>query len=168
MSGKNAASGSYSQRTQTPQKPFSDDWFWDRISPEPNSGCWLWCGLTKPNGYGRGRSGSRDEYMHRWSYQRFVGPVPEQKFVLHRCDVKCCVNPDHLFVGTHIDNVQDAVSKRRYAHSERNGGGGRLLINDVLAIRSSSEKGSILADKYGVSDAIISLIRNRKRWLYAD
>jgi len=94
--------------------------FMDMVMPEPNSGCWLWTGYVDCSwGYGqvpfRGdKYGGRT--AHRVSYVLFVGAVPEGMLVLHKCDVRCCVNPDHLFVGTHRDNQQDKCRKGRHGN----------------------------------------------------
>lgn len=83
-----------------------------RITPT----CWLWEGGLYPNGYGRIRSGPAvlgEQLAHRVAYERFVGPIPDGLHICHRCDIKNCVRPDHLFAGTRKDNMQDAVQKGR-------------------------------------------------------
>lgn len=77
--------------------------------PEPNSGCWLWQGNTTKKGYGRLGGGQ----AHRMSWTAFRGTIPEGMCVLHRCDNRACVNPDHLWLGTQIDNINDCVNKGR-------------------------------------------------------
>lgn len=73
--------------------------------------CWLWqSGLTH-NGYARGCKGGRR--VHRVMYELFVAQIPKGMFVLHKCDVRHCVNPNHLFVGTAKDNTQDMIAKGR-------------------------------------------------------
>lgn len=81
--------------------------------PEPNSGCWLWTSSLSKNGYGKFSEGRRQISAHRFSYETFVGPIEGDKYILHRCDVRSCVNPDHLFVGTALDNTRDMISKGR-------------------------------------------------------
>lgn len=99
------------------------DWFWDRVSPEPNSGCWLWTGdYTSFHGYGlvsRKVDGRRvREAASRTAWRLFKGEIPQGLLVLHRCDVPACVNAPggHLFLGTQSDNIKDAYAKGR-AHS---------------------------------------------------
>ena len=89
--------------------------------PEPNSGCWLWLGAYGRNGYGtmgdaaqRRPSGSCTYYAHRLAYQAFVGPIPPNRHVMHKCDNRACVNPDHLSIGTAGDNIRDCVAKGRH------------------------------------------------------
>ena len=72
------------------------DRFLDGISPEPNTGCWLWEKGCYPNGYGQISRNKRKILVHRLSYEHFVGPIPEGLQLDHLCRVRCCANPDHL------------------------------------------------------------------------
>ena len=83
--------------------------FLAKFIPEPNSGCWLWHGAYVTMGYGW----FQNEMAHRASYMMHVGPIPKSLYVLHKCDVKECVNPEHLFVGTQKENLVDASRKGR-------------------------------------------------------
>lgn len=106
--------------------------FYARVSPEPNSGCWLWAGGYFVSGYGsfhdRHTAERRRWRAHRLSYVIHFGPiVPDELYVLHRCDTPGCVNPDHLFLGTQQDNIADCYSKGRAR--ERPRGVGALGLN---------------------------------------
>lgn len=83
-----------------------------RVSVQEN-GCWIWCGYKQTTGYGQvGFKGQR-LLTHRISYALHFGEAPSDLFVLHRCDNRPCVNPNHLFLGTHQDNTDDMVAKGR-------------------------------------------------------
>jgi hypothetical protein len=74
--------------------------------------CWIWDGATTKNGYGQFRYNDKTEYAHRVSYIINYGPISDDLLVLHRCDVKRCVNPKHLYLGTHTDNMKDRVTRQ--------------------------------------------------------
>jgi len=140
--------------------------------PEPNSGCWLWLGnrLTRGTwGYGlvNIRRGGRKTTTsaHRAAYELWVGPVPEGAKVLHRCDVTICVNPEHLFLGTQKDNVQDCMKKnRRATECGEDWPTSKLTWDQVEQIRISSDTVSDLARQFGVWPNNIKSIRNGTAW----
>jgi len=78
-----------------------------------NDGCWLWTGGITIWGYGQFWLSGREYGAHRISYSMHRGKIPKGKFVLHSCDVRNCVNPSHLFIGTQKQNVHDAFNKGR-------------------------------------------------------
>ena len=80
-----------------------------KISRVPESGCWIWTGSSDK--YGRIRFGTKWKKAHKISYMCYKGPVPDGVLVLHKCDVKLCVNPDHLYLGDMKDNARDTVDR---------------------------------------------------------
>jgi hypothetical protein len=88
-----------------------DDRFWQKVSPEPNSGCWLWTGADNGEGYGTiSVPGKRGHKAHRFAYELFVGPIPDGLQIDHLCRVRCCVNPAHLEAVTQKVNVQRGIA----------------------------------------------------------
>ncbi len=133
--------------------------------PEPNSGCWLWLMSVNAKGYAHLRWKQVMMRANRFSWQAYRGPIPEGLHVLHHCDNRLCVNPDHLFLGTNQENVDDRVRKERSArfvgeaHPRA-----KLTELDVLFIRQSKRTGPELAQVYGVSVSLINHIKTRLIW----
>lgn len=102
-------------RRRKPGKPHAPDLllrrFWARVSK--SASCWLWTGARAPNGYGHILARGVIVAVHRLSWEVHAGPIPDGLCVLHRCDIRHCVRPDHLFLGTHRDNSADMIRKGR-------------------------------------------------------
>lgn len=127
------------------------------------SGCHEWMGSLMPNGYGQIHLNGKTAYAHRVSYEIAKGPIPGGMFVLHSCDNRKCVNPDHLFVGTFDDNMADMVGKERQAHGEKNGHA-KLTVEQVHEIRSAIGTQQEIAKRYGVTRSLVSMIRSGRIW----
>ena len=140
-----------------------------RSIPEPNSGCLLWTGHVDVYGYGVLKTGGRPQKAHRLAWQEVRGPIPEGLCVCHKCDVRSCINPDHLWLGTQAENTHDRQRKgrQRFAHGETHYKS-RLTLDDVRAIRASSESQRALAKRYGVHFGTINDIIWNRRWKHED
>lgn len=141
--------------------------FWAKVDrtggPEA---CWLWSGKVN-NGYGEFcTGGAKWERAHRVAYELVVGPIPAGLCVCHRCDVKLCCRPSHLWLGTRADNNADRDLKGRTGNGERNRHA-VLESDQIMEIRSKFSKGFTwrqLAKEYGISWQQVKKICNGKRW----
>lgn len=153
------------------KRPVRERFF--RYVREMESGCWEWNGCILRSGYGQFSITPSEKWRaHRLAWTLSVGPVPPGMFVLHTCDNRKCVNPNHLFLGNHEDNMNDKVSKGRQARgaavNARKGqfsGKAKLLDSEVEEIRrarASGEKVCSIALRYGVAACSVSQICNYK------
>ena len=123
-------------------------------------GCWLWQGSVDRYGYG---TILNDLMAHRYSYELHKGQIPSGLQVRHICDVRRCVNPGHLIVGTGQDNMNDMVKRGRSLTGERNHRA-KLTAEAVSEIRASSLPVKELAVKFKVSWSLVYQVRSRKIW----
>jgi hypothetical protein len=132
------------------------------------SGCWIWVGSRGPNGYGMMSRNSKTVRVHRVSCEAYHGPIPDGMSVLHSCDNPSCINPDHLRVGTHQENVAEREERNRRDVKGEQIGTSKLTSREVLEIKASVLSGVELARKYEVSTSTISLIRTGRSWVHLD
>jgi hypothetical protein len=93
--------------------------FYRKFVPVPECGCWLWTAHLNSQGYGSFLLKNKTrEYSHRFSWLLHKGNVPVGYDVCHKCDTRSCVNPDHLFLGTRKDNMQDCIRKGRFIYRD--------------------------------------------------
>ena len=133
------------------------------VSPEPNSGCHLWTGALNFYGYATSYWKGLRIGMHRVAFELANGPIPKGLSVCHSCDVRCCVNPAHLFLGTARDNHHDAIRKKRNSFGQRHGCS-KLSDDDIAAIRASTVSSNVICRDFGVSGVTIRTIRRRDTW----
>jgi hypothetical protein len=136
--------------------------FWAKVKKSDD--CWEWTAKRNNKGYGLFRTKPKHTWTFttasRIAYELTYGPIPKGKWVLHTCDNRGCVRPDHLFLGTHSDNMRDMRNKGR--------GGTQILVSsDVIKIRRLRAKGiprAIVATQFGVSIATVKNITMGKTW----
>jgi hypothetical protein len=132
-------------------------------------GCWLWSGSSDHNGYGRLNVGDVPMLAHRLSWEVHRGAIPDGMHVLHKCDNPACVNPSHLFLGTHQMNMADKMAKKRHRYGISRGevhGTAKLTEQQVREIRASTGPSRTVGQKYGVSGRQVREIRARTAWTH--
>ena len=133
----------------------------DRTQPDHISGCLNWTGALNSNEYGRIRIQKRMFYTHRLAYVLFIGNISDNLSILHKCDNPRCINPEHLFIGTLLDNSHDSRTKGRNFHI--------LSRKQVIEIRKrnmqrSPDSYNLLAKEFKVSKSCIQHIINKDSW----
>lgn len=136
---------------------------------DERTSCMNFTGGKVGAGYGRLRLGRNVVLAHRYAYELAFGEIPKGKLVCHRCDNPSCCNPDHLFLGDQIDNMRDRKSKGGYRTQAKGGrnGSSKLSDADIPEIRkllASGVKQKDVAEIYGVTQPLISMIALRKKW----
>lgn len=140
------------------------------VDASNKDGCWIWIGARqRRDRYGTFGIDGKMYLSHRVSYQIHKGEIPQGMHVLHTCDVPYCVNPDHLFLGSHHDNMTDKENKGRGKQAKGEcSGNAKLTEDNVRDILASTEMYKSLAAKYGVSIGLIGHIRNRRAWKHVN
>jgi hypothetical protein len=135
------------------------------------NGCWIYTmSLTRDGGYGVFLWDSERYLAHRLAYQLGVDPIPDSRMrVLHTCDCPACCNPDHLFLGSDLDNVLDMHSKCRAADKSGENNGQAILNEDkVRQIRHLLKDGKLscdeIAEQFGVTRSAIGFIKSGRTW----
>lgn len=144
--------------------------FWAKVKVGRPGDCWLWTAGTTSQGYGvfHPRKGETVG-AHRVSLSVKLGrPLGPNMYACHTCDNPACVNPAHLYEGTHQQNVDDSVRRGRHKRGAM-GRDVKLSDESVLAIRkraASGERNRVLAAEYGVTESLISMIARGSRWAH--
>lgn len=146
------------------------DIFPDRVIPEPNSGCWLWIAAVASHGYG---TFEKNKTAHRYSCELTYGAIPKGMLALHKCDIKICVNPKHIYIGSKKENSADAYSRGRMNNVWHPAGSqhpaAKLNQDQIAEIRSvigrfKRGQRSEMAARFGVSPATISDVKGGYSW----
>jgi hypothetical protein len=156
------------KRIRKPGSPVTKA-FLEEMAVKDGSGCWLWPRAVSKQGYGVlriGKAAGKLWTLHRLAWTVWKGPIPKGISVLHRCDVRRCFNPDHLFLGTQQDNNKDRDSKGRVCHGEKHANA-VLTAEQVLEIRRRHKEGERkgdLGDVFGISRQGIHDVVMHRNW----
>jgi hypothetical protein len=142
----------------------------EQYSRFDETGCRIWTRSVTSTGYGQvmvknGKT-QRPEKAHRAAWRVYKGPIPEGMCVLHKCDNTLCIHEDHLFLGTKADNSEDMVAKGRSSHGSRNGRAvlDEADVRDILRLLRFGTKQQEIADAYGVTRSLVSMIKHGRAW----
>lgn len=142
--------------------------FWSKVNVGQPWECWEWTAHKEEAGYGKFKLEGRMQRSHRVSWTLTNGDIPTGLCILHRCDFPACVNPNHLFIGTQIDNIMDRDAKgRNNYNSGESHHNARLDETDVKFIRywlKKNYKHQKIADVFGVSRSTITDINGGRSW----
>lgn len=141
--------------------------FWDKV--DKSDDCWEWLAYKDKDGYGRFRVDGQWVGAHRFVFEMKCGRIPAGMCVCHSCDNPSCVNPEHLWLGTHEDNLRDMAEKGRArcpGHKGESNGRAKLTEEDVRGIRQLKEPVPLIAKCFGVSEGQIYRIRSGQHWAH--
>ncbi len=146
------------------------DKFWKNVDKKSDNECWMWIGNRSAR-YGKMGYKYKIYRPHRFSYMihNKLDTIPEGMCVCHKCDHPFCVNPDHLFLGTQLENIEDKVKKNRCQHMNgETNGNAKLKDDDIIQIRELYADGMFsqkqLSDKFGVTSPMIGFIVRGENW----
>jgi len=143
--------------------------FWSYVDKDGPNGCWVWTGGHTGSGYGQFCPHSRRAILaHRYVYEMVHGSIPDGLFVCHHCDNRQCVNPEHLFLGSSGDNMQDAAAKGRTLQGERHPQA-RFTASNVQEMRRLYDSGlsqGQIAKRFGTTQAHVQAIVTRRLWAH--
>jgi hypothetical protein len=140
--------------------------FWAKV--DKSGACWTWKASFRRDGYGRMFTHSGVVAAHRLAWELTNGPVPDGRYVLHRCDNRACVRPEHLFLGDHAANMADMSAKSRHAivKGERHPRA-KLTAEQVAEIRKLRSSGMLLrelAARFGIGTSYAGEVARGDRW----
>lgn len=147
--------------------------FWSKVNILSIDECWEWRGGVNQDGYGSFYTNNTHVFAHRFSWVSTFGEItaPEIR-VLHKCDNPPCANPNHLFLGTQLDNIKDRDSKGRHADASGVKNGRAVLKeSDVIEIKRMRQKGVAykeIARRKGVSEGCVNHILNGRHWSWVE
>lgn len=148
--------------------PPIEERLWGRVNRNSPNGCWEWQGYKLQTGYGLIMFRGKQIGTHRVAWLLSTGIEQGQLHVLHKCDNPCCCNPDHLFLGTHQENMRDKCKKGRayfaYGELTKNAKLTELQVKTIRQAHASGKPVLEMAKEYGVTEETIYNVVNRRTW----
>jgi hypothetical protein len=145
--------------------------FWARVDVKSNDECWLWkMSINKKTGYGKSKIHGNHTSAHRVAYEVANGPIPKGVHILHKCDVRRCCNPNHLFPGNRQDNMDDMVNKGRQFRPIGEKHFNRVLddskVRQIRELTSNGTSQRDVAKQFGVSHSAVACVCSGKTWAH--
>jgi hypothetical protein len=131
--------------------------FWEKVDIKGDDECWEWLASKRRNGYGQLMRKGKNEVAHRVAYELVYDHIPGEMIVMHTCDNRVCCNPNHLRLGTDLDNIRDMYNKGR-------GPTVGLREEQVMEIYKDNRFQKVIAAEYGISQSQVSNIKTGKQW----
>jgi hypothetical protein len=180
--GKSFCSNHCAQKARVRTSKPTEERFWSHVEKKELDECWEWQARKNMWGYGVFHIGLQTKLAHRVRWEIDYGEIPTGMCILHKCDNPACVNPSHLWIGTHKDNSDDKMAKGRESHKSTpkkpeskvymrgsRQGSSKLKEENVIAIRIFYQLGSTLSElakMYNISKSVICNIVHRKSWTH--
>lgn len=135
--------------------------FLEKIKKDVSNGCWEWTANKTHGGYGKFWLCGKHVLAHRFSYELFKDSIPEGKVICHSCDNPWCVNPDHLWLGTQSENIEDSVVKNRFDSVVKISS---VIVKTMKKKRNCGAKYREIAEEYGIGLTTVYEAVNCKTW----
>lgn len=146
-----------------PERKSIEERLWGNSEPVTESGCWIYMRHRRRGDHGQIGFRNKVEYAHRVAWMLTYGDIPKGMCICHKCDVSCCVNPNHLFLGTQSDNTKDRDKKGRTRKGEDHPVS-KLTERQVVEIRNDRRSYANICADYGITLGTLSPLKNRKTW----
>lgn len=141
--------------------------FWKKVRKGLRPGsCWVWTGALQRDGYAHFGLNGNTRSSHRYAYEQLIGPIPKGLDLLHRCDNRACVNPWHMWPGTHAENMRDAADKGRLPRGERNRHAKLTAktVREIRRLRAAGWTHAAIGKRHGVTPTNSCLICTGHTW----
>ncbi len=141
--------------------------FWQKVDKTAPNGCWNWMAGCTSGGYGEFWFGKKIWSTHRLAWWLTYGYIPKNKMILHKCDNRRCVNPEHLYPGTNTDNMRDRLNRGKCPRGETHPNS-KMTVKKVIELRQRYAAGNETVMElgliYGMSQSSVSNIINKVQW----